>query len=174
VDEEKVGTAEGQWPFGKVLRFTVSKKDGSTSGEKEGGERFEYGFFKRRLAPIVNPAFVSLEGGDRKIAGLPSGDKEMKPVEEKKEFPTRLTAPPTIAVASEVKAEEPAAATAPSVSESEQSYPAKGQSSFKEVVTDEALEKLRSEVGEVGDRKIEWVRASGSSFLPLPLLSPPR
>jgi hypothetical protein len=169
VDEEKIGTGEGQWPFGKVFRFTISKKDGSSSGDVEGGPKVMFQDFKKRLEPIAKPAFVSVFD-NREIAGLPSGDKAMKVEEEKKEFPTRLTAPPTIATASETKKEEDAP-TASTVSAGQQAYPAKGQASFKDVVSEEALAKLKSEVGELDGRKIEWTRVSGSSCFPPSLLA---
>ncbi|TNY21397.1 hypothetical protein DMC30DRAFT_202321 [Rhodotorula diobovata] len=158
VDEDKIGKGEGQWPTGKVLRFTISKKDGATDGDKEDGERFDFGALKQRLEPIARPGFVSLVD-ERPIAGLPGGDKDMKDAPaEKSEFPTRLTAPPTIATASEAKKEDEP--EAPAKGRGEQQYPAKGQASFKDVLSDEQFAKLKSEVAEVEGRKIEWVRVS--------------
>lgn len=169
VDEDKIGKGEGQWPTGKVLRFTISKKDGATDGDKEDGERFDFGALKQRLEPIARPGFVSLVD-ERPIAGLPGGDKDMKDAPaEKSEFPTRLTAPPTIATASEAKKEDEP--EAPAKGRGEQQYPAKGQASFKDVLSDEQFAKLKSEVAEVEGRKIEWVRVSGASFIAFLCLS---
>lgn len=162
VDEDKVGKGEGQWPTGKVFRFVIAKKDGSTSGDKEDGARFEFGPFKSRLEPVARPAFVSLTEA-RPIAALPGSDKEMKEAapEPKAEFPTKLTAPPMVASASDAKKDEGEKAPAASGSGAQQ-YPAKGQASFKDVVSDEQLEKLKQEVAEVDGRKVEWERLSGA------------
>ena len=76
------------------------------------------------------------------------------------EFPVRLTAPPTIGSASA------SADTKPAGDKKGQEYPAKGQCSFREVVTDEIFEKIKSTFGLWEGRKIEWTRASGPSGLP--------
>ncbi|GAA5975878.1 hypothetical protein JCM10908_005312 [Rhodotorula pacifica] len=169
VGEESIGKGDGGWSTGKVFRFTIAKKDGSTSAEsKEDGERFDFASLKKRLEPIAKPAFVSLVE-DRQIAPLPagaSGDKDSTMKEGKSEFPTRLTAPPEIKSSAEVKKDDDAAAPAPEASSSgssgAQQYPARGQASFKEAVTDETFDKLKSEVGEIDGRKVEWVRVSES------------
>ncbi|GAA6062624.1 hypothetical protein JCM10212_000286 [Sporobolomyces blumeae] len=150
VDEDKVGQGENGWKMGKLLRFTIASKE----GKAEAGERFDYGSFKRRLEPIVKPAFVSIQDS-RQIAGLPEKKED---AQMKSEFPTPLKAPPTVVSASEVKSEDAKV----EVKEGQQEYPARGQASFKEVVTDEMMEKLKSEVGEINGRKVEWTRVSES------------
>ncbi|GAA5925717.1 hypothetical protein JCM3775_001482 [Rhodotorula graminis] len=167
VDEDKIGTGEGQWPKGKVLRFTVSKKDGSTDGGKEDGEQFDFVALKKRIEPIARPGYVSLFDGARPVANLPgsssaSADKDAPMQDAKSEFPTRLTAPPTIATASEEKKDDaaPAAAAESKGASGAQQYPAKGQSSFKDVLSEDQFETLKKEVSEVNGRKIEWVRVS--------------
>lgn len=158
VDEGTIGTGAGEWPMGKVLRFTITKKDGSTSGDLEGGENFDFGALKKRLEPIAKPGFVSLLE-DRKIAPLPSADKDKEMKDDP--FPARATAPPEVkaAASSEEKEEDKPAEASTS---SAQQYPARGQASFKEVLPDEVFEKIKSEVGEINGRKVEWVRISGA------------
>lgn len=177
VDEESVGKGEGGWATGKVFRFTIAKKDGSTSTDsKEDGEKFDFVSLKKRLEPIAKPAFVSL-AEDRPIAPLPagaSGDKDstMKEAAPKSEFPTRLNAPPEIKSSADVKKDDaPEASTSSASGSGAQQYPARGQASFKEVVTDETFDKLKSEVGEIDGRKVEWVRVSGAFLCALFLWS---
>ena len=170
VDEDKIGTGEGQWPKGKVLRFTVSKMDGSTDGDKEDGEQFDFVALKKRIEPIARPGYVSLFDGARPVAGLPgsssAADKDAPMQDAKSEFPTRLTAPPTIATASDSDKKDDAAAAGAAESKGAsgaQQYPAKGQSSFKDVLSEDQFETIKKEVSEVEGRKIEWVRVSGAS-----------
>lgn len=156
VDEATVGTGEGQWVPGKLLKFTVSKKDGSFSGDKEQGGHFDFMELKQKLVPIVKPGFIGLTQSERPIAGLPSSSMA---VDSTSEFPTKLTAPPTIGSAAD-------AAAASSESKPVESprgaieYPAPGQASFKEHVTEEHFDKIKSEFAEFEGRKIEWTRAT--------------
>lgn len=163
VDEATVGQGEGGWSTGKVLRFTIAKKDGSTSADaKEDGGKFDFASLKKRLEPVAKPAFVQLLD-ERTIAPLPSGDKDSAMKDAKSEFPARLNAPPEIKSAAEVKSDAAAPAAEASTSSSgAQQYPARGQASFKEALTDDMLEKLKSEVSEIDGRKVEWVRVSGA------------
>ncbi|BGP54483.1 hypothetical protein JCM8202_001563 [Rhodotorula sphaerocarpa] len=163
VDEATVGQGEGGWSTGKVLRFTIAKKDGSTSADaKEDGGKFDFASLKKRLEPVAKPAFVQLLD-ERTIAPLPSGDKDSAMKDAKSEFPARLNAPPEIKSAAEVKSDAAAPAAEASTSSSgAQQYPARGQASFKEALTDDMLEKLKSEVSEIDGRKVEWVRVSES------------
>lgn len=161
VDEDNLGKGEKGWSTGKVLRFTIAKKDGSTSTDsKEDGEKFDFASLKKRLEPVGKPGFVSLLD-DRPIAPLPSGDKDSAMKDAKPEFPTRLNAPPEIKSAADVKKDEPAPEASTSSSGAQQ-YPARGQASFREALTDEKFEQLKSEVGEIDGRKVEWVRVSGA------------
>lgn len=162
VDEATVGAGEGGWETGKVLRFVISKKDGALDGAKEEGEFFNFSELKTQLLPICKPAFVSLLPESRAIAALPAGGSAMAidTPAPSSEFPVRLTAPPTIGSASAP------ADTKPAGDKKGQEYPAKGQCSFREVVTDEIFEKIKSTFGLWEGRKIEWTRASGPSGLP--------
>jgi lupus La protein len=158
VEEDKVGTAAGQWPVGKLFRFVISKKDGTFDGSKEEGERFNHIGFKEQLAPIAKPAFVGL---DRPVAPLPSAAMavDTKP----SEFPARLTAPPTIGTASAAPPVAGAKSETSSYLGNGTEFPAKGQASFRELVSDEDFEKIKG-IGTWEGRKIEWVRASGTSL----------
>lgn len=156
VDEENVGKGADGWSTGKVLRMVIGVKAGSTA-ESEQGEGFNFGKLKADLIPIAKPAFVSILPESRTIANLPSSSalpSAAMVVEPSSDFPERSIAPPTIAIA---------ASSAPTTSSGygPQTYPAKGQVSFKDVVTDELLEKVRSEVATFEGRPITWVRATG-------------
>lgn len=144
VDEATVGTGPDEWVGGKVLRFVISKKDGTTDGAIEGGEYFNHGQLKTALFPICKPAFVAI------IAAEPEADATSVD-RESSDFPARATAPPTIQSAAAV-----AAASIPGG----QDYPAKGQASFRDTVTDEIFATLKSTLGTWEGRTIEWVRAS--------------
>jgi len=161
IDEDKIGQGESGWKMGKLIRFTISSKE----DKPEAGERFNYGEFKRRLEPIAKPAFVGLSD-NRQVAGLPEKKEDS---EMKSEFPEKLKAPPMVVASSEVKKEEGGKLE---LKDGQQEYPAKGQASFKDVVTDELFEQLKKDVSEVNGRKVEWTRAPGelSNFLPCPLL----
>lgn len=143
--------------MGKLIRFTISSKE----DKPEAGERFNYGEFKRRLEPIAKPAFVGLSE-NRQVAGLPDKKEDS---EMKSEFPEKLKAPPMVVASSEAKKEEGGKLE---LKDGQQEYPAKGQASFKDVVTDELFEQLKKDVSEVNGRKVEWTRASGKFY---PLLS---
>lgn len=164
VNEAEVGTGEGQWPAGKLLKFTVSKSDGSMSGDKERGSSFNVMELKSKITPIVKPGFIGLTQNERPIAGLPGSSMAVDaPV--KSEFPTKLSAPPTIASASDASTSAPAAASSSEpLPRGVVEYPAAGQASFKEMVTDEILEKIKSQFGEFEGRKIEWTRATRKFF----------
>ena len=96
----------------------------------------------------------------------------MKEAAPKSEFPTRLNAPPEIKSSADVKKDDaPEASTSSASGSGAQQYPARGQASFKEVVTDETFDKLKSEVGEIDGRKVEWVRVSGAFLCALFLWS---
>lgn len=150
VDEDKIVS---QWDTNKLLCFTISKIDGSISpASKEEGEKFDFTKLKIKLTPICKPGFVSLNQSSREIAGFPSSSSKMDVTPS--EFPVKLTAPPTIGSASDIKpASKP-------IGEG-QEYPAKGTASFRDIVTDEILIKINEELGSFGGRKILWVRASG-------------
>lgn len=158
VDEANVGTGEGQWVPGKLLKFTVAKKDGAFTGPKEQGGNFNFMELKQKLAPIVKPGFIGLAQSERPIAGLPASTMavDSKP----SEFPTKLTAPPTIGSASDAAKPAEAPASTESGRGGAVEYPAPGQASFKENVTDEIFEKIKSEFSEFEGRKIEWTRAT--------------
>lgn len=156
VDEENVGKGADGWSTGKVLRMVIGVKAGSTA-ESEQGDGFNFGKLKADLIPIAKPAFVSILPESRTIANLPSSSalpSAAMVVEPSTDFPERSIAPPTVAIA---------ASSVPTSSNGygPQTYPAKGQVSFKEVVTDELLEKIRSEVSAFEGRPITWVRATG-------------
>jgi hypothetical protein len=53
------------------------------------------------------------------------------------------------------------------IKDGQQEYPAKGQASFKDVVTDEQFEQLKKDVSEVNGRKVEWIRAPGTFLISL-------
>lgn len=148
VDRDTIGLGEGGWPVGKVLRFTVSKKDGTADmgagAETEQGEYFNFTAVKLALLPICKPAFVSLLPAARPIAALPTGTTSMA-------------------------VDTPAAPVAPVVVDSSnpQEYPTLGQVSFREVVTEEILAKLRADVGVWEGRTLTWVRASGECLSPV-------
>ncbi|KAL8278734.1 hypothetical protein RQP46_008803 [Phenoliferia psychrophenolica] len=171
VDLENVGTGPDGWPVGKVFKFTIARGDGSFEGETELGAEFDFGALKAQLMPLSKPAFVSLLPESRRpIAPLPSAssassssakpmDVDAKPTTS--EFPARLTAPPSIATAT------PAAAAtddvkpeAPKLKSGNQPYPAKGQASFKDSVTDETFAKLQEKFGVWEGRKMQWTRVS--------------
>jgi len=142
--------------MGKLLRFTIVSKE----GKPEAGERFNYGDFKRRLEPISKPAFVGLQE-KRDVAGLP----EKKDTEMKSEFPEKLKAPPMVVASTEKKEEKDDGKL--EIKDGQQEYPAKGQASFKDVVTDEQFEQLKKDVSEVNGRKVEWIRAPGTFLISL-------
>ena len=96
----------------------------------------------------------------------------MKESAPKSEVPTRLNAPPEIKSSADVKKDDaPEASTSSASGSGAQQYPARGPASFKEVVTDETFDKLKSEVGEIDGRKVEWVRVSGAFLCALFLWS---
>ena len=156
VDIDNVGKGEGGFPVGKVFKFTIAKTDGAFDGEKELGADFDFGSLKAQLMPVCKPAFIQLLPESRVIAPLPSGssakpmDVDVKP----SEFPARLTAPPTIGSAADSK---------PDVKpKGNQPYPAKGQASFKDTVTDEMLATIKEKFGVWEGRKVEWTRVTGA------------
>ena len=165
VDEENVGRGEGGWPAGKVLRFVIAHSSGALDGPKEEGEPFNFAKLKTELLPICRPAFVALLPDSRPIAPLPSGasapSAAMAVDTPASEFPVRLTAPPTIATASATPAPE---AKPAKTSGNRGEYPAKGQVSFRDPVTDKILETIKSTLGLWEARKVEWVRASRQSI----------
>lgn len=167
MDEATVGTGEGGWVPGKLLKFVVAKKDGSTSGAKEQGDRFNVMELKAKIAPLVKPGFIGLDQLNRPIAGLPSTGAMAVDAPAPSEFPTKLTAPPTVGSASD-PAPAAAATAAPSASGPE--FPANGQASFKEEVTDEIFEKIKADFGTFEGRTVVWSRASRTSLFPT---SPP-
>lgn len=142
VNEATIGTGAGEWEGGKVLRFTISKKDGTSDGAIEGGEYFNHGQLKTQLMPICKPAFVSIISEKVEV--------EDKPV-------PRATAPPVIQSAAAI------AAVAPVVPGG-QEYPAKGQASFRDTVTDEIFATLQSTLGKWEGRTVTWIRATGSYY----------
>ena len=149
VDEATVGTGAGGWEGQKVLRFTISKKDGTMEGT-EAGEYFNHGQLKTQLYPICKPAFVAIITDDAPEAKAPAAPSE---------FPPRLDAPPTVVSAASIVP----ATTTPALSGG-QEYPAKGQASFRDVVTDEIFETLKTKLGTWEGRTLTWVRATGKSF----------
>lgn len=155
VDAATVGTGAGEWPAGRVVKFVIAKKDGETTGTKENGEYFNFGQLKTKILDF-KPVFVTLLDS-RPIAALPAASSAMAVDAPTSEFPARLTAPPTIATAVPVVVESKATGSGP------QEYPAKGQASFKEPVTDEKLAELKTLVATWEGRAVEWVRASGQS-----------
>lgn len=162
VDEATVGTKDGEWT-NKVLRFNVGSK--AAGGAQEDGEHFNFAELKKRCTPLARPGFFSLLGeSNRPIAALPE-DKDKMAQDRPSEFPVKLTAPPTIGSAAD------AAAAAPKTTDDRQtSYPAKGQASFRDTITDELLDKLKADVGTFEGRSVEWVRVSrklSSSSAPL-------
>lgn len=153
VDVETLGTAPGQWPAGRVVKFIIAKKDGETTGTKENGEYFNFGQLKTKILDF-KPVFVTLLDS-RPIAALPTASSAMAVDAPTSEFPARLTAPPTIATATPAVVEAKATGSGP------QEYPAKGQASFKEPVTDEKLEELKTLVATWEGRTVTWTRATG-------------
>lgn len=152
VDEATVGTGEGGWVPGKLLKVSV-KEDGPVASD-----RINFMELKSKIAPIVKPGYIGFpQKEDRPVAGLPGS--AMAVDAPKSEFPTKLTAPPTIGVASAT----PAAST-------EAKDAVVAQASFKEDVTDEILEKIKSDFGSFEGRTLTWTRASGMSLFLAPAL----
>ena len=156
VDEATVGTGAGGWEGNKVLRFTISKKDGTTTGS-EAGEYFNHGQLKTQLYPICKPAFVAIIAEEEPEAKAPAAPSEFTP---------RLDAPPTVVSAASVV---PVAVAATLAVAGGQTYPAKGQASFRDVLTDEMLETLKTKLGTWEGRTITWVRATGQHPTPVAL-----
>lgn len=148
VDEENVGLGEGGWATKKVLRMVIGVKVGSEAATEQ-GEEFQFNTLKAAIVPILKPIFVSILPESRNIAGLPSGMAVDAPSSD---FTARPSAPPAIGSA------------ASAVSKGPQTYPAKGQVSFKESVTDEILAKIQSDVGTFEGRPIQWIRATGMFY----------
>ncbi|KAM0788493.1 hypothetical protein ACM66B_001625 [Microbotryomycetes sp. NB124-2] len=150
VDEDKIGTEEGQWPKGRLLKFTLSG---------DGSNKFNFMELKGKIATIAKPGFIGLEqpkgdDQDRPVANLPSSSTTAAPsshamVDTIEQPKPKLDAPPMVASASAVKEE---AKSDPSAQ--------RGTASFREVVSDEAFDKIKSEFSDFEGQKLEWSRAS--------------
>lgn len=163
VDKATIGLGEGGWSVGKVMRFTMSKKDGSLTAPSESGEFFNFSSLKTTLAPIAKPAFVSLLP-TRTIAALPSTSTTSTytmAVDTAPSTAQTLDAPPAIGSSAAIAVAVPVVAAPVTDSNNPQQYPADGQVSFREQVTEEILTKLRADIGVWEGRKVSWVRASG-------------
>jgi lupus La protein len=163
VDKATIGLGEGGWSVGKVMRFTMSKKDGSLTAPSESGEFFNFSSLKTTLAPIAKPAFVSLLP-TRTIAAPPSTSTTSTytmAVDTAPSTAQTLDAPPAIGSSAAIAVAVPVVAAPVTDSNNPQQYPADGQVSFREQVTEEILTKLRADIGVWEGRKVSWVRASG-------------
>lgn len=171
INKATIGLGEGGWAGSKVMRMTISKKDGTVDGDVETGEFFNFGSFKQTLTPVCKPAFVSLFSS-RPIAALPvaattTAASYTMAVDTAPTASGSLTAPPTIGSAADIVPEPVVAVAEPAKSDDNdrnkpQEYPALGQASFRDPVTEEILAQLRSEVGTWSGRKVTWTRASGA------------
>ncbi|KAL8283451.1 hypothetical protein RQP46_005861 [Phenoliferia psychrophenolica] len=144
------------WNKNKLLRFTIARSDGTVDdGDKEElGEGFNFSELKKALVPVSNPRHVELlPEFRRKIAPLPSALSLAKMELEHSTVTDGENEEATMAV-------DPKDPVKLGANKSTQIYPAVGQATFKSVVTDAMLERIRDKVAQHAGRNVEWTRAT--------------
>ncbi|KAK4058495.1 hypothetical protein OIO90_000657 [Microbotryomycetes sp. JL221] len=162
VDENSIGTTEGQWPKGRLLKFTIKTKGSDDT-------RFNYIELKNQISSIVKPGYIGLDtkdeqqvdkvqasasgsngtstGGFKSVAMTDVGEGVIKP---------KLNAPPTIASASTTSS----SSIEPSQVVNDDQNLLRGTASFKQIVDDEAFNKIQSEFSNFQGQELNWTRAT--------------
>ncbi|KAL8287152.1 hypothetical protein RQP46_003604 [Phenoliferia psychrophenolica] len=167
VDVESVGKGPNGWPSGRVVRFTISKSDGSFDGKMELGPDFAFLRLKVSLIPLAKPVWVGiLPGSSRPIAPLRSvtGSFESEntmDVESKSiESSATVAASSLLATTSTVDVKSGTSRRESGT----QGYPATGQVTFDKDLMDETLAKIKARFGTWEGRRLQWERLTRSSL----------